>query len=65
MSRSFADARRWMQQGTTLLAKETDLTDDALGEPSALSGWSRRHLLAHLAANADALGYSIRAGRST
>jgi len=60
MSRSFADARRWMQQGTRLLAKETDLDDDALGEPSALSGWSRRHLLAHLAANADALGNLVR-----
>ncbi|MDT3442181.1 MULTISPECIES: maleylpyruvate isomerase family mycothiol-dependent enzyme [unclassified Pseudofrankia] len=56
MRRSFADARRWMRQGTLLLAKEADLDGDAAAAPSALPGWSRRHLLAHVAANADALG---------
>jgi maleylpyruvate isomerase len=60
MARSFADARRWMRHGTTLLTGEADLDDDALGEPSALSGWSRRHVLAHVAANADALHNLIR-----
>ncbi|MDT3445810.1 maleylpyruvate isomerase N-terminal domain-containing protein [Pseudofrankia sp. BMG5.37] len=55
MRRTFADARRWMQQGTALLAKEADLDDDALDAPSSLPGWSRGHLLAHIAANADAL----------
>lgn len=60
MPRTFADARRWMQQGTTLLGKEADLDATALDVPSALPGWSRRHLLAHLAANADALGNLIR-----
>jgi maleylpyruvate isomerase len=56
MARSFADARRWMRHGTRLLAGEADLGDDALGQPSALPGWSRGHVLAHVAANADALG---------
>jgi uncharacterized protein (TIGR03083 family) len=60
MPRSFADARRWMQQGTTLLGKEAELDDEALSVPSALPGWSRTHLLAHLAANADALGNLVR-----
>ena len=60
MSRSFADARGWMQHGTALFMSQTDLGDRALGEPSALPGWSRRHLLAHVAANADALGNLVR-----
>jgi uncharacterized protein (TIGR03083 family) len=60
MTRSFADARRWMQQGTALLGKEADLDDDALSIPSALPGWNRKHLLAHLAANAGALGNLVR-----
>ena len=30
------------------------LTDDALAEPSALPGWSRAHVVAHLALNAEA-----------
>jgi uncharacterized protein (TIGR03083 family) len=60
MSRSFSDTRRWMQQGTALLSKETDLDADALAGPSGLPGWSRKHLLAHVAANAGALGNLIR-----
>jgi uncharacterized protein (TIGR03083 family) len=59
MPRSCADARRWMRHGTTLLSTQADLDDVALGGPSALPGWSRKHLLAHLAANADALGNLI------
>jgi uncharacterized protein (TIGR03083 family) len=55
MRRSLSDARRWTRQGTALLAKQADLGDDALSAPSALPGWSRRHLIAHVAANADAL----------
>jgi uncharacterized protein (TIGR03083 family) len=56
MPRSLTDALRWMQQGTMLLTKEAEFDDEALGVPCALPGWTRRHLLAHLAANADALG---------
>jgi maleylpyruvate isomerase len=51
------DALRWMADGTALLRGATDRLDDAaLAEPSLLPGWSRRHVLAHVAANADALG---------
>jgi uncharacterized protein (TIGR03083 family) len=60
MSRSVADARGWMQHGTALFISQTDLGDCAPGEPSALPGWSRRHVLAHIAANADALGNLVR-----
>lgn len=47
----------WAGDGTVLLLAGLDrLTDAELDEPSALSGWSRRHLLAHVASNAEALG---------
>ena len=39
-----------------LLAGLDSLTDAELAEPSALPGWTRRHLLAHVASNAEALG---------
>ncbi|HEY6493484.1 MAG TPA: maleylpyruvate isomerase family mycothiol-dependent enzyme [Trebonia sp.] len=46
----------WMHDGTErLLADVGALPDDALTAPTALPGWNRRYLLAHIAANADAL----------
>lgn len=52
-----ADARRWTRDGTTLLLTEAAvLGAAALGAPSALPGWTRKQLLAHVAANAEALG---------
>jgi maleylpyruvate isomerase len=46
----------WMADGTgRLLADQAALPDAALAAPTALPGWSRRYLLAHVAANADAL----------
>lgn len=38
-----------------LLVTAGSLGDDAIAEPSLLPGWSRGHVLAHLARNADAL----------
>ncbi|MFC6064563.1 maleylpyruvate isomerase family mycothiol-dependent enzyme [Streptomyces ochraceiscleroticus] len=38
-----------------LLVSVAKLDDEAVGEPSLLPGWSRGHVLAHLARNADAL----------
>jgi maleylpyruvate isomerase len=53
----FTDARRWTRDGTTQLISETaGLGEAALGAPSALPGWTRKHLVAHVAANAEALG---------
>jgi uncharacterized protein (TIGR03083 family) len=57
MRRTFDDALRWIDAGTGLLLDTTSGWDEeeylAL---SALPGWSRKHLVAHVAANADALG---------
>ncbi|ONI79091.1 hypothetical protein BWI15_00150 [Kribbella sp. ALI-6-A] len=49
--------RQWVTAGTRLLEKTVaSLDDEELDEPSRLPGWTRRHVIAHLAANADALG---------
>ncbi|MEV6794730.1 maleylpyruvate isomerase family mycothiol-dependent enzyme [Streptomyces sp. NPDC051320] len=39
-----------------LIAAVTELDNAAVSEPSRLPGWSRGHVLAHIARNADALG---------
>jgi maleylpyruvate isomerase len=57
MARSLADARRWMEEGSKLFVDAvTGLPEEEYDAPSILPGWTRRHLLAHVAANADALG---------
>jgi maleylpyruvate isomerase len=51
-------AREWSWAGTgtrLLLDGMSGLPDDELDGPSALPGWTRRHLLAHVASNAEAL----------
>lgn len=58
--RSFTGAREWMRHGTALFTSRTDPGQSALAEPSGLPGWTRKHVLAHVAANADALGNLIR-----
>ncbi|WP_405522169.1 maleylpyruvate isomerase family mycothiol-dependent enzyme [Streptomyces canus] len=46
----------WVDEGQLALQQAVDaLTVDAVTEPSALPGWTRGHLLTHLARNADAL----------
>jgi maleylpyruvate isomerase len=43
----------WMQSGTTFFAAQLGgLSDADLLEPSRLPGWTRRHVLSHLANNA-------------
>jgi maleylpyruvate isomerase len=45
-----------MGAGTEFVARLVDaLPDDALRAPSALPGWTRAHVVAHLARNAEAL----------
>lgn len=45
------------REGSALLRTVVDgLTEDGVRAPSLLPGWSRAHLLTHLARNADALG---------
>jgi maleylpyruvate isomerase len=51
-----ATARSWLDQGTGIFAGAlARRSDDALAGPTALPGWTGRHLVAHVAANADAL----------
>jgi maleylpyruvate isomerase len=46
----------WMREGTAhLLAVIDELTDDDLRAPSSLPGWTRAHVVGHLARNAEAL----------
>lgn len=46
----------WVEGGQDRLRQALDaLPAEAVGEPSALPGWTRGHLLSHLARNADAL----------
>lgn len=55
--RTHADALAWVARGTELLLAQVATLDEAgMTEPSRLPGWTRKHLLAHVAANADALG---------
>ncbi|MBD0710918.1 MULTISPECIES: maleylpyruvate isomerase family mycothiol-dependent enzyme [unclassified Streptomyces] len=55
--RTFADARRWTLIGTELLSDAVAaLSDTGYAAPSALPGWTRAHVAAHVAANAEALG---------
>ncbi|MFE5212184.1 maleylpyruvate isomerase family mycothiol-dependent enzyme [Streptomyces sp. NPDC056600] len=56
MARTLDDARRWAALGTDLVLRAADgLDGDAFAAPSALPGWTRAHLTAHVAANAEAL----------
>jgi maleylpyruvate isomerase len=49
-------ALRWFSEGDAAVADLVDrLSDDDLAQPSALPDWSRAHVVAHLARNADAL----------
>jgi maleylpyruvate isomerase len=56
MSRSFEAERGWVATGTDLCAQVIDGLDDAaISAPSALPGWSRAHVIAHLDGNARGL----------
>lgn len=49
-------ASSWVSSGTVnLLSAVHELSDSELDDATALPGWTRRHLLAHLASNAEAL----------
>ncbi|MFJ4622935.1 maleylpyruvate isomerase family mycothiol-dependent enzyme [Streptomyces sp. NPDC088812] len=55
-ARTFDDARAWERLGTELFLGAAGLDDAAIAEAGALPGWSRGNVIAHVAANADALG---------
>jgi maleylpyruvate isomerase len=49
-------AREWSDQGWVRFDDAVSSLDDAAWDaPSSLPGWTRKHLVAHVAANADAL----------
>jgi maleylpyruvate isomerase len=55
-TRTSADAREWARTGTELLLGAVAGLDEAgFSAPSVLPEWTRKHLAAHVAANADAL----------
>lgn len=57
MGRTLSDTRRWMEQGQHLISTAVRALDEAaFAADSLLPGWTRRHLVAHLAGNAEALG---------
>jgi maleylpyruvate isomerase len=57
MAPPLAESRRWMTQGTTVFLTAVESLDDAAyNSPTGLPGWTRRHLVAHVAANAEAIG---------
>ncbi|MFJ2758144.1 maleylpyruvate isomerase family mycothiol-dependent enzyme [Nocardioides sp. NPDC087217] len=59
-TRTFEDARRWVTEGTALLTGAIDgLEPSAFDGDSQLPRWTRKHLVGHVAANAEALGNLI------
>lgn len=55
--RNHDDALGWVDAGTTLLLEHVAaLGTDEYDCATLLPGWNRKHLIAHLAGNADALG---------
>ena len=49
-------ARSWWADGERAVAGALErLTDDELRQPSALPGWTRAHVVAHIARHADAM----------
>ncbi|MFC4004809.1 maleylpyruvate isomerase family mycothiol-dependent enzyme [Prauserella oleivorans] len=55
-SRATTATRTWMDESTALLLRTVDSLSEAdFDAPSALPGWTRRHLVAHVHFNAEAL----------
>ncbi len=63
--RTLDDALTWVDSGTaTLNAAVASLDDASMSESSRLPGWTRKHVIAHVAANADALGNLVHWART-
>jgi maleylpyruvate isomerase len=57
--------RDWLDEGTRLLLATVDrLADDEFDAPSALPDWTRRHVVAHVHYNAEALRRLVRWART-
>jgi maleylpyruvate isomerase len=56
VTRKPQDVRQWMREGTAVFARYASaLDEDAARAPSLLRGWTRAHIMAHLARNAEGL----------
>jgi uncharacterized protein (TIGR03083 family) len=63
--RDLRTALDWVAEGTALCRKAIGGLDEvAYGEPSLLPGWTRKHVVAHLAGNAEAIGNLLRWART-
>jgi len=62
--RTLANALRWMKDGTTVFLDAVEPDDAWLSAASRLPGWTRRHVIAHVAANADAVGNLVHWART-
>ncbi|MFJ2031787.1 maleylpyruvate isomerase family mycothiol-dependent enzyme [Streptosporangium sp. NPDC087985] len=61
MRRTFEDALSWSAAGTRLFfGAVAGWGEEQYLAPSGLPGWTRKHLVAHVAANADALSNLVR-----
>lgn len=55
-TRELAVVRRWMDEGAAAFGRyAAALDEDEMRAPSRLPGWSRAHVVAHMARNAEAL----------
>jgi maleylpyruvate isomerase len=50
-----SDLGRMQRESGMVMATVTSLADDELGKPSKCAGWTRAHVIAHLARGADAM----------
>lgn len=65
MGRTHADAVQWAEHGTRLFTEQVATLDEqTMSAPSILPTWTRKHLVAHVAANADALGNLVHWART-
>ena len=56
MARKLTDTLAWAGDGAAhLRGLMTRMGDDAFAAPSGLPGWTRAHVLTHVARNADAM----------
>jgi maleylpyruvate isomerase len=64
-ARALADSLQWAEHGTALFTTQVARLDEqTMSQPCALPGWTRKHLVAHVAANADALGNLVHWART-
>ncbi|MEV5986519.1 maleylpyruvate isomerase family mycothiol-dependent enzyme [Streptomyces sp. NPDC052051] len=65
MARTHSTSREWVATGTALCTSAlVRLSEEDFAAPSALPGWTRGHVVAHLAANAEALGNLVHWART-